>query len=109
MIPKIVRQAMRETITDIGQLSEAEVATLEAYAKKGWLSKRQGGPYPALKTVWARPGYPFEGARAEAIRDMLAMSARLGETVTIAFETEKGMLYSPKGSEAGSASAGNKR
>jgi len=80
---------MRAPIVNIGQLSQADITTLESFVRRGWLSKGQGGPYPALKTVYARPGYSFEEARAAAVRDMLAMSARVGQRVTIPFENIK--------------------
>jgi hypothetical protein len=92
MIPQIVKQAMRAPITNIGQLSKADLATLETYVRKGWLSKGQGGHYPAIKTVYACPGYPFEEMREAAIKDMLAQSQRMGERVTVKFEKLNGVM-----------------
>jgi len=66
-LPEIVKRALSDTIVDIGQLSKKDKNTLNRYVKKGWLDKARGGPFPALKTVYAHPGYDFTGARQEAI------------------------------------------
>jgi hypothetical protein len=89
MLPEIVKRAMSDTVTDIGQLTSAEIKTLDAYVKKGYLSKGKSGPYPVLKTVWACPGYDFDKAREAAVNSLLAECESLGERVTITFETGK--------------------
>jgi hypothetical protein len=86
MIPEIVKRAMTQNVTDIGQLSAEEVRTLNQYVKKGYLSKGKGGVFPAVKTVWAVPGYDFAEARDAAIRQILAECEAVGEKVTITFE-----------------------
>jgi hypothetical protein len=58
-LPEIVKRALVETVINIGQLTQAEVRTLNRAVRKGWLSKGEGGPYPALKTLWARPDFDF--------------------------------------------------
>jgi len=86
MIPEIVKRAMTQTVTDIGQLTAEEVRTLNRHVKKGYLSKGKGGGFPAIKTVWAVPGYNFAQARADAIRSLLAECEAVGERMTITFE-----------------------
>lgn len=66
-LPAIVRRAMVETVTDIGQLSKPETYQLSKYVKRGWLSKGKGGPFPKLKTVYACPGFDFEQDRQREI------------------------------------------
>lgn len=63
MLPEIVRRALVETVVNIGQLSVVERRTLDSYAKKGYLSKGKGGPFPVIKTVWAHPGFDFAADR----------------------------------------------
>lgn len=86
MLPEIVKRAMRETVTDIGQLSKDDIKTLNEYVKKGYLSKGRGGDFPALKTVWAFPDYDFIGAREAAITALMADCEKLGDRMTITFE-----------------------
>ncbi len=86
MIPEIVKRALLHTVTDIGQLTAEEVRTLNSHVKKGYLSKGKGGGFPAIKTVWAVPGYDFAGARADAIRSLLAACEAVGEKTPITFE-----------------------
>lgn len=73
-IPEIVRCAMVETVTDIGQVSEQEKRTLNAYVKRGWLSKGKGGPYPRLKTVYAVPGYDFAAWRERYVEHAMVLT-----------------------------------
>lgn len=42
MLPEIVRRAMRETVTDIGQLSADDLKILNIYVQKGVLAKGRG-------------------------------------------------------------------
>jgi len=86
MMPRIVRIAMRKTVINIGQLTPEEVTALEAYVKKGWLAKGQGGGYPILKTVYAHPGYDFDAAREAAITRLQADCAAVGEKVNVKFQ-----------------------
>jgi len=85
-LPQIVKRALVEGITDIGQLSKADINTLNSYVKKGWLSKGKGGPFPMLKTCYAFPGFDFAGHRQAMIHDMFAQCAAVGEKVTIKFQ-----------------------
>ena len=86
MIPDIVKRAMTQTITDIGQLSKADIKTLNEFVEKGYLSKGKGGGYPVMKTVYACPGYNFIEVREAEIRQLLAECEAVGEKVTITFE-----------------------
>jgi len=75
-LPEIVKRAMTQTVTSIGQLSTSEVQTLNAYVKKGWLSKGKGGPFPAPKTVYACPTFNFAASRfsyAEELKRLIAL------------------------------------
>ncbi|HDY86701.1 MAG TPA: hypothetical protein ENH82_01130 [bacterium] len=71
MTPDIVKRALTETVTNIGQLSKHEIYILNKYVKKGWLSKGRGGPFPALKTVWAVPGYDFKEQRRIEVEQII--------------------------------------
>lgn len=62
-MPEIVKRALLETVVSIGQLTEADKRTLDSYVRKGWLSKGKGGPFPAIKTVYAFPGFDFAADR----------------------------------------------
>lgn len=62
-LPEIVRRALVETVTDIGQLSKSDLYQLNKYVKRGWLRRGKGGPFPILKTVYACPGFDFEASR----------------------------------------------
>ena len=75
MLPAIVTRALFETVTDIGQLTKEERRTLDAYAKKGWLAKGRGGPFPILKNVYAFPSYDFQGEREQAVKLLLALAS----------------------------------
>ena len=70
-LPAIVKRALAEPVTDIGQLTKIERAALRHYVRRGCLVCGPGGPYPSLKTVYARPGYDFVGERQRAIQRML--------------------------------------
>ena len=80
-MPEIVTRALLHTVTSIGQLSPDEIKTLDLYVKRGWLSKGKGGTFPIAKTVYAHPGYDFDGNRVAAIQEMFAMCEALGEYV----------------------------
>ena len=67
---QIVERALRETITNIGQLGSVAIHALNGAVKAGVLVRDRGGPFPALKTVWAAPGYDFAGERAKAEAEM---------------------------------------
>jgi hypothetical protein len=73
-LPSIVKRALLETVVDIGQLTAEDKNSLRQAVKSGLLSKGKGGGYPAIKTVYARPGYDFGGERAKAINWMMAMA-----------------------------------
>jgi len=70
-IPEIVKRAMLNPITDIGQLNKEEKRPLEKFVKMGVLIKGKGGPFPALKTVYAITGYNIAAARKRNIEEML--------------------------------------
>jgi hypothetical protein len=71
-LPEIIKRALVETVTDIGQLSKAELYQLNKYVKRGWLSKGKGGPFPMLKTVYACPGFDFKASRDRYIEQAIA-------------------------------------
>jgi hypothetical protein len=60
----IIKRALLETVVNTGQLTSQEERELNKAVRKGWLSKGKGGPWPILKTVWARPGFDFAADRA---------------------------------------------
>jgi hypothetical protein len=68
-LPEIVKRALLHTINDIGQLTSSDKSTLNAFVKKGWLSKGKGGPFPVEKTVYAHPGYDFTAARIAYLKE----------------------------------------
>jgi hypothetical protein len=72
-LPEIVRRALVETVTDIGQLSKSDLYQLNKYVRRGWLSRGRGGPYPVLKTVYAHPGYDFAASRERYIEQAMAL------------------------------------
>src|SRR6478735_11507057 len=71
-LPAIVKRALVETVTDIGQLSKSDLYQLNKYVKRGWLSRGKGGPYPILKTVYACPGFDFAASRERYIEAAMA-------------------------------------
>jgi len=75
MLPEIVKRALVDTVTDIGQLTPTERRTLARYVKRGWLSKGKGGPYPRLKTVYACPGFDFDASRERYIEHAMKLAA----------------------------------
>jgi hypothetical protein len=72
-LPEIVKRAMVDTITSIGQLSKSEINTLNTYVKKGWLSKGKGGAYPMAKTVYACPTFDFAASRKAHLEEIAAL------------------------------------
>lgn len=70
----IIRRALLETVTDIGQLSASEVKELNRAVKQGYLSKGKGGCFPRLKTVYAYPAYDFVGERNRYVNHMMALA-----------------------------------
>lgn len=73
-LPAIVKRALVETVTDIGQLSKSELYQLNKHVKRGWLSKGKGGPFPLLKTVYAHPGFDFEAWRKRYIEHAIILA-----------------------------------
>lgn len=71
-LPKIVKRALVETVTDIGQLSKSDLYQLNKYVKRGWLSRGKGGPFPMLKTVYAHPGFDFAASRERYVEAAMA-------------------------------------
>ena len=72
-IPPIVKRAMLDTVTDIGQLTAQELNQLTQAVRKGYIAKGRGGPYPALKTVYALPGFDFAENRRQWIEFMMSL------------------------------------
>ena len=73
MLPEIVKRALVEPICDIGQLTAKDKYTLNKYVKKGYLSKGRGGPFPKIKTLYARPDFDFAADRNYEINQALAL------------------------------------
>ena len=73
-LPEIVKRALVETVTDIGQLSKPELYQLNKYVKRGWLSKGKGGPFPILKTIYAHPGYNFAAWRQRYVEHAMRLA-----------------------------------
>src|SRR5690349_6101048 len=73
-LPAIVKRALVETVTDIGQLTAAEKYQLNKYVKRGWLSRGKGGPFPILKTVYAHPGFDFAASRARYVENAMMLA-----------------------------------
>jgi len=71
-LPEIVKRALVETVTDIGQLSKSDLYQLNKYVRKGWLSRGKGGPFPVLKTVYACPGFDFAASRERYVEAAMA-------------------------------------
>lgn len=67
VLTKIVKEAILFTVIDLGQLSRAEHLELDRAVAAGVLVKGRGGPYVALKTVWASPQYDFAAERKAEI------------------------------------------
>jgi hypothetical protein len=67
---EIVKKAMTETVTDIGQLSKQETKDLEYFVRKGVLIKGKGGCFPKVKTVYAIKGYDIVGERKKALNKL---------------------------------------
>lgn len=82
-LPAIVKRALMETVTDIGQLSKSELYQLNKHVKRGWLSKGKGGPFPLLKTVYAHPGFDFEASRKRYVERAMVL-AELDKAARIA-------------------------
>jgi len=75
ILTAIVKRAMIETVTDLGQFGRDEAGRiqkreLEYAVKHGVLCKSKGGPFPILKTVYAIPGFDFSAQREQAIAEM---------------------------------------
>lgn len=75
MLTPIVTRALTQTITDIGQVTDAEKRELNRAVKAGYLSKGKGGGFPILKTVYAHPGFDFAADRREQVGIMLRAHA----------------------------------
>ena len=73
-LPEIVKRALVSTVTDIGQLTPVDKRELERAVKRGYLSKGRGGPFPAIKTVYAFPGYDFAEARRMIVAEMMELA-----------------------------------
>lgn len=72
-LPEIVKRALVETVTDIGQLSKSDLYQLNKYVRKGWLSRGKGGPFPILKTVYTCPGFDFAASRERYVEEVIRL------------------------------------
>ena len=68
IITPIVKRALLEPVTAIGQLTAQEKRELTRAVNAGYLSKGRGGPFPLVKTVYAHPGFDFAADRAYQYR-----------------------------------------
>lgn len=75
MLTEIVKRALVETIVNIGQLTPQEQRELNAAVKRGYLSKGKGGPFPALKTMYAHPGFDFIADRQREVDEAMRIAA----------------------------------
>jgi len=73
-LPEIIKRALTQTVTDIGQLSTQERRTLASYVRRGHLSKGKGGPYPMIKTVYAVSGFDFAAHRQAHVNYMMHLA-----------------------------------
>jgi hypothetical protein len=69
----IVKRALVRTVTNVGQLTAEQKLDLEYAVRKGWLIKGKGGPYPILKSVYARPGFDFRKDREASVAELRRM------------------------------------
>lgn len=67
--PMTIR-ALRTTVMNLGGISHQDRLDLEYNVRHGFLSKGQGGPFPLLKTIYARPGFNFAADRFELVAEM---------------------------------------
>ena len=72
ILPEIVRRAMVETVTDIGQITHQQRLELNRAIRHGYLSKGKGGSFPALKTVYACPTFDFAADREAWYQEAVA-------------------------------------
>ncbi len=70
----IVERALVEPIHDIGQFKPEEKQALKKAIQKGIISKAKSGVFPALKTVYARPGFDFKQYRRNAMLDLCVIA-----------------------------------
>lgn len=70
IMTEIVKRALTQTVTALGQLTHQQKLELERAVRNGVLVKAKGGPFPILKTVYARPGFDFAADRAESIAEL---------------------------------------
>lgn len=70
ILTEIVKRAMVDHVTSIGQLSKQEVRELDTAVHMGYLSKGKGGAFPAIKTMWACPGFDFAADRERQFQEM---------------------------------------
>lgn len=70
VLTAIVKRALTETVTDIGQLTHDQRRELTYAVKYGVLERGKGGPFPILKTVYAVPGLDFAADREHDVAEM---------------------------------------
>ena len=76
-IPSIVKRAMTETVTDIGQLSDEDKKHLNKYVKDGVLISGKGGSFPKEKTVYAIKGFDIQADRHKQMKEMLDTAEKM--------------------------------
>jgi hypothetical protein len=74
MLTKLVKRALFRPICDIGQLTLQEKKELDSAVRKGYLSKGKGGPFPVIKTMYARPNFDFISDRQKEIQRMMRLA-----------------------------------
>jgi GNAT superfamily N-acetyltransferase len=65
--PPIVARALEDPVVVMHNLADKDLKALNKAVKDGVLEKGKGGPFPVLKTVFAKPGYDFDGERQKAM------------------------------------------
>lgn len=73
-VAAIVKRALSEPITDIGQLTDHDRRILADAVRRGWLWNGKGGSYPIPKTVYARPGFDFSADRQRRVGELQALA-----------------------------------
>jgi hypothetical protein len=68
MITDVVKFALENSLTDIGQITPEQRKELARAVHKGILVKGRGGRYPIVKTVYAAPGFDFVADREDGYR-----------------------------------------
>lgn len=75
-----IDEATSGTVVNIGQLDKPTVNALNRLVMQGVLAKGRGGPFPAIKTVYAIAGFDFAADREAHVAEAMKW-AELDEQV----------------------------